>query len=193
MRWRGSRTRSRIGAVAVTGRQPLVAVALPSPWLRPRRRSFLARALARSGRRRKDIAPRLAADLEMPPGAFLGCKARHVGAELGEQQLGAAPVDAGMVSSSSTCLEKGVTSSSTRSESMATVSSRKSIRRASGRRWPRGAGEAALEHLTQPGQFAPRCALGQLGQRLGVVGARDERFEHRPARDPEHLGATEES
>ena len=48
--------------------------------------------------------------------------------------------------------------------------------------------EAALECLAQRGQLAPQCPLGQLGEQLRVVGAGDERVEHRPPGDAERLG-----
>jgi hypothetical protein len=47
--------------------------------------------------------------------------------------------------------------------------------------------EAPLQCFPQRGQLRPQAAPGELGQQVGVVGARDERLEHGPAGDREHL------
>ena len=50
------------------------------------------------------------------------------------------------------------------------------------------AGEPALERFAQRGDLLAQRALGQLGEHVGIVSAGDQRVEHLPGRDAEHLG-----
>jgi hypothetical protein len=49
------------------------------------------------------------------------------------------------------------------------------------------AGEAALERFAQRRQLGAQASACQLGEQVGVVGAADERLEHRPPGDAEHV------
>ena len=48
--------------------------------------------------------------------------------------------------------------------------------------------EAALERLAQPRQLLAQAAAGELGEQLGVSGARHQRVEHRPPGGAEDVG-----
>jgi hypothetical protein len=48
--------------------------------------------------------------------------------------------------------------------------------------------EAALQRLAQLGELASQPATGQLGQDLRVALPSDQGGQHRPARDPNHVG-----
>ena len=48
-------------------------------------------------------------------------------------------------------------------------------------------GDAAVQRPLQLGDLAPQAPLGQLGQPLRVILAVDDRPDHGPARDPQHV------
>jgi hypothetical protein len=56
-----------------------------------------------------------------------------------------------------------------------------------GHQQPMVALDSAVERLTQRRQLLAQLPPGQLGQDLGVGGPADQRLQHRPARDPQHV------
>ena len=114
----------------------------------------------------------------------------HVGADLGDDHLGGAPLHAGdRAEQLNRRRRKGAICSSIASESRSICSSRKSM-------WARICAddqrvlgvEAALERLAQRRQLLAQLPFGELGEHRRVGRARDERVEHRPAGLAEDVG-----
>ena len=119
----------------------------------------------------------------------VGREAAHVRADLGEQHLGGAPVDAGdRVQQLELTGERAGQLLDPLRQGRDRLVEEVDL----GEHLPDQqrvvAGEAALERFAQRGDLLAQRALGQLGEHLGVVGAGDQRVEHPPGGHAEHLG-----
>ena len=119
----------------------------------------------------------------------VGREAAHVGADLGQQHLGGALVDAGdRVEQLQLMGERAGQLLDLRGQGCDRLIEEVDLRQHLSDQQRVMAGEAALERLPERGDLLAQRALGQLGEDLGVMGPGDQRVEHPPGGHAEHLG-----
>jgi hypothetical protein len=111
------------------------------------------------------------------------------GADLGQQHLGGALVDAGdRVQQLQLTGERARQLLDPARQSRDGLVQEVDLREHLGDEQRVVAGEATLERCAQGGDLLAQRALGQLGEDLGIVSARDQRVEHLAGGFAEHLG-----
>ena len=119
----------------------------------------------------------------------VGGETAHVGADLGQQHLGGALVDAGdRVEQLELTGERAGQLLDPLRQRLDGLIEEVDLREHLPDEQRVVAGEATLERFSERGDLRAQRALGELGEHVWVVGAGDQRVEHPPCGHAEHLG-----
>ena len=119
---------------------------------------------------------------------MLGRELAHVGADLGEQHLGGAPVNTGdRVQQLQLTGERGGQLLDPLRQRLNRLIEEVDLREHLADQQHVVVGEAPLKRFSERGDLLAQAALGELGQDLGVMRAGDQRVEHPPGGHAEHL------
>jgi len=120
---------------------------------------------------------------------LVGREHAHVGADLGDQHLGGAALDAGdRAQQLNRRLERVNLLLDPTGQRVDVLLEFLDVREHPLEQEGVVLGEAVGERLAQLRQLLAQLALGQLGERLGIRLALDQRAHHRPAGDAHHVG-----
>jgi len=119
---------------------------------------------------------------------MLGRELAHVGADLGEQHLGGAPVNTGdRVKQLQRAGERGGQLLDPRRQRRDRLIEEVDLREHLTDEQRVVVGEAPLERFSERGDLLAQAALRELGQDLGVMRAGDQHVKHPPGGHAEHL------